>query len=304
MRVEIVKMKDEITSLNKKNEEITKKCEENHNKNQILNNQSDGRYRSDDQVYKTNRPEDFNNKQEKSGDDAPYTVVKTKKKKKIPPMNITPNDPNKKFITNTPPMAYADVVFRNLPKPPKEVLTKQQIEAVPELREAMEKDLKDDRIPQKFTDDELETIRNKIYKSSHIVGIRPISIQQIHDEAEKLRKSGLMKKTDDRKKCIATATKNVIMRFFRDHLKMDDETRNNLEITKIFPSQNKDTNIMYVQCSSTEEIAKITSLAKNIRPSNLKESNASIAIHIPKILYARYLSIEKLMFQLRMSSKG
>ena len=40
------------------------------------------------------------------------------------------------------------------------------------------------------------------------------------------------------------------------------------------------------------------------RPSILKEENVSIATHIPKILYSRYLSIEKLMFQLRKSSAG
>ena len=67
----------------------------------------------------------------------------------------------------------------------------------------------------------------------------------------------------------------------------------NLEITKIFPSQKEENKIMYVQCSTSEEISKITSLAKNIRTTNLKETNPSIAIHIPKILYSRYLSIEK-----------
>ena len=85
---------------------------------------------------------------------------------------------------------------------------------------------------------------------------------------------------------------------------MDDDTRNSLEIEKIFPSQNEDAKILYVQCSNSDEAAKITAHAKNISTSNLKESEAAIAIHIPKILYNRYLALEKLMYQLRHSAFG
>ena len=61
---------------------------------------------------------------------------------------------------------------------------------------------------------------------------------------------------------------------------------------------------MYIQCTNSEEIAKISSHVKNISTSNLKEDNAAIAIHIPKILYNQYISIEKLMFHIRQSSLG
>ena len=207
-------------------------------------------------------------------------------------------------MTNgTPPMAYADVIFRHKSKPPKETLTQEQINAVPDLKDDIEKDIEDDRQPTKYDDNEIEIIRQKISESSHIIGLRPISIQQINEEAEKIKKNKKIKETD-RIKIIAIATKTIVMKFFRDKLKMDDDTRENLEITKIFPSKNPEARIMYVECSSTDEISKITSLAKNIEFSNLKEEAASIATHIPKILYARYLSIEKLMYQLRMSSKG
>ena len=38
-------------------------------------------------------------------------------------MNVTPSDPNKIKYPKTPPMTYADVVFRNIQKPPKEILS-------------------------------------------------------------------------------------------------------------------------------------------------------------------------------------
>ena len=206
--------------------------------------------------------------------------------------------------TKTPPVAYADVVFRNLPKPKKEVLTQEQIQAVPELLQDITEDLNSDREPIVFDKEQIELIRTQIEHSNCIVGLRPISIQSIKDEATKLIQNGIIVETQEKKKIMSIATKNIVMRFFRDRLKMSDEIRNSLEISKIFPSRNPDSQIMYIQCMNTEEISKITSHAKNIIPSNLKETSASIAIHIPKFMYERYISLERFMFQLRQSSKG
>ena len=300
MRIDIEKMKENIEKLTQENRELKENCRKNNQINRRSAQENQPSIASD----QGERDQKTIPQQPVIQNELPFTVVKTKKtKNKIPPINITPKDKDTTGEIKTPPMAYADVLFRNIPKPPKETITKEQIDAAPDLKKDIENDLNDERQPQQYTKEELDRIRKKIYKSSHIVGIRPVSTQQIQEEVEKLNKSGKLKNVD-RRKIVATATKNLIMRFFRDHLNMDDDTRNNIEITKIFPSQNPDAKIMYVQCSNTDEIAKITALAKNIQPSNLKETSASIAIHIPKFLYGRYISIEKLMYQLRMSAKG
>ena len=116
-------------------------------------------------------------------------------------------------------MAYADVIFHHTAKPPKETITQEQIEAAPDLKKDIEDDIENDREPIKYDKEQMETIRQQISKSSHIVGIRPVSIQQIEEEATSLVQSGAIDKKFDRKKTFSVATKNVIMRYFRDKLK-------------------------------------------------------------------------------------
>ena len=295
MNKEIHKLRYKIEKLSAENKEIKNECKENHQK-------------LHDQLPRRNAPYDqpppTSEREKQTEDPNPFTIVKNRKtRQKIPPVNITPKDTTHNTDTTTPPISYADVIFRHQTKPPKEEISREQIEAVPELKKDIEDDIENDREPKKFTKDEIEIIRHEIEKSSNIVGIKPISMEKIREEAQKLKKTSECKNWDH-KKITQTATKNTIMRYFRDKLLMDDETRQNLEIVKIFPSQNPDANIMYIQCQNTDEVAKITACAKNIVQSNLKEDSAAIAIHIPKILYSRYIGIEKLMYQLRQSSKG
>ena len=56
-------------------------------------------------------------------------------------------------------MAYADVLFRNIPKPPKEILTQEQINAAPDLKQDIEDDLNSDRQPSTFSKEEIQTIK-------------------------------------------------------------------------------------------------------------------------------------------------
>ena len=48
-----------------------------------------------------------------------------------------------------------------------------------------------------------------------------------------------------------TAVKNLIARFFRDNLQMDDTVRDNLEIEEIFPSRTENSDIMYIRCTTS-----------------------------------------------------
>ena len=64
-----------------------------------------------------------------------------------------------------------------------------------------------------------------------------------------------------------TAIKNLIARFFRDNLKMDDMVRDNLQIEQIFPSRTEESDIMYIKCKTTEDINEITSLVRNLSHS-------------------------------------
>ena len=159
MRREIIKMETKIEKITKENQEIKKKCEENHK----VNTKSTGRKMTNDQPHKTNHPEETDPTSSPTKPTEQFTTVKNKKeKRKIPPVNVTPTDPTKTIDSKTPPVSYADVVFRHSQKPPKEIITKEQIEAVPELKKEIEDDINSEREPTNFNKDEIEKIRNQI----------------------------------------------------------------------------------------------------------------------------------------------
>ena len=133
---------------------------------------------------------------------------------------MTPNDATNEIDTKTPPVAYADVVFRHQTKPPKEVLTQQQIDSVPELKQDIANDPSKDDEPTQYTKEQLEQIRNEIKKSSRIVGIRPVSIRQINEEAKKTKSQPLSKKIMKiTKKLLQLLQRMLYSDILRDQLK-------------------------------------------------------------------------------------
>ena len=61
-----------------------------------------------------------------------------------------------------------------------------------------------------------------------------------------------------------TAVTNLIIKFMKNNLKMDERTRNCLNITGIYPNDNDDYDILYLKCKSQEDIGTITAHAKNL----------------------------------------
>ena len=84
---------------------------------------------------------------------------------------------------------------------------------------------------------------------------------------------------------------------------MDDETRDEINITEIFPSQTEDSDIIYIKCKTTEDISEITSRVRNLG-QNTGPFAPSIVNHIPKIMYKRYRHCEKMLWKLRQSKTG
>ena len=81
---------------------------------------------------------------------------------------------------------------------------------------------------------------------------------------------------------------------------MSEKDRSDLNITHIFHSKKKSTPIIYIQCSSTEDITSITSHVTNLPHTNDKNSPL-IVTHIPQILFKRYQYCQMLMLKLRKS---
>ena len=82
------------------------------------------------------QPVDNNYENPSSWADKPFhDVMKKKGKKKAPPVNVTPSDTNKETNLHTPPVAYANVIFRHHAKPPLEPISQNQIDAAPDIKD-------------------------------------------------------------------------------------------------------------------------------------------------------------------------
>ena len=150
----------------------------------------------------------------------------------------------------------------------------------------------------------MEEIEDAFEVSSKIIGIKPITEKMIDEETKCVTAINQKEPTKmSKKQLIATATKNLVAKFFRENLKMDNDIRDEIDILEIFPSRTEESNIMYIRCETTDDINEITSRVRNL--GNDKGTNApSIVNHIPKIMYKRYHHCEKMLWKLRMSNPG
>ena len=150
----------------------------------------------------------------------------------------------------------------------------------------------------------MQSIKDEISKSSLIVGLRPITSQHIHNEAQKMMTEGTYNKQTQGNIIRSAATKNAVHRFLKDELLMDEKTRNSLTIQTIYPSKSDNNSIIYIKCEDQDDIAKITSRATNLNNPSSRREDPSIVPHVPKNFYTRYQAIEKLAWQIRMTNKG
>ena len=99
----------------------------------------------------------------------------------------------------------------------------------------------------------------------------------------------------------ATATKNVVLKFLKNYLKMSEYHRYNLKIINIFPDT------LYIKCQDQSDISTITSYAKNLSDDNRQQNTThrpTLVPHVPTIIYKRYQECEKLLWQIRTKYEG
>ena len=146
---------------------------------------------------------------------------------------------------------------------------------------------------------------NKITEDSNSkIGLRPITNKMINNERDIILRTGQYDIKKDYNTIMTIATKNGIMRFLKDNLKMNEKERNALKITEIYPSQSETSSIIYIKCESPDDIAIITSYTKNLPRQNYDDNPPTVIKHIPKEFYTRYQALEKTLWQIRNSDLG
>ena len=248
-------------------------------------------------------PNTKNTDEHNQHNDNEFQTQKTRnRRKKIEVTQVSPGPGEIDMTGNNPPIAYAKVLMNNI-KPPKTKISEQLQQQLEQQGANFEKSNEYD-IPQKYTKEQMNDIRNEISKSSHIVGLRPITSQHIHNEAQKILNRGTYNKRTQGNIIRQAATKNAVYRFLKDELLMDEMIRNSLTIQTIYPSKSDNNSIIYVQCEDQDDIAKITSRAPNLGNPSSHREEPGIVPNIPKLMYTRYQALEKLTWQIRLTNKG
>ena len=239
-----------------------------------------------------------------------YQIQRTKNTRnrtKIEVKQVSPGPGETDTSGITPPMAYAKVLARHVNKPPKQKLPEQieqkireQGDDTTEQREEDDMNEKNEKLPK----DQLEILKTEIRKSSQVVGVKPITNLHIHQETQKIIAAGEYNKNTENDKIRTAAIKNAVFRFLKNELKMDELTRNSLKIQSIYPSQNENSTIYYIQCEEQDDIAQITSRAINLDNASSLREEPSIIPHVPRVLFNRYQAIEKLAYQIRQTDRG
>ena len=149
-------------------------------------------------------------------------------------------------------------------------------------------------------------LREKFEEANKHIGFRPIKKDDIDKEEQRIIKTGIydIKSKKDKNEIRITAIKTVVLKFMRDKLKMSEEDRNKVEITKNFQSQSEDSNTVYLRCKTSNDIGIINKHAINISQGITQAETPSLVLHIPKDMYDRYQGCEELLYHIRNNYQG
>ena len=222
LRAKVANLEDENKEMFNRLEEHKCTCDEiNDNRAQFERNTKA------DTIEEQNKDEEFTE------------VSRRKREKRLPPQLVSPGqgeiaDPNK-----SQRISYAETVVPKRIKKPMQNIPVEILEQVDESDD-MEDDNDNDneKWMDDFTKEELEELKESVEESAIKLGVRPITLKMVKNETEKLIKSGLNDKNLTHQEIMEIATKNCVLKYLRDHLKMDEFTRSKLEITNIYPSKN------------------------------------------------------------------
>ena len=208
--------------------------------------------------------------------------------------DISPGQGEKDDPDTIPGATWAQVVNRR--RRPKIPIPEELVIENPEFS------YQTDENTEKLSDEEHEQAKKALAKSALIQGLRPITKYHVEYEEKKFLEENPETELNKGQQRIK-AVKNSIMRFLKDNLKMDERTRNSIQMQKIYPNDTEDFDTMYVQCKTEEDITLITKNAKNLSREG-GDNRPTLVPHIPPQFFARYQACEKILHTIRASETG
>ena len=118
------------------------------------------------------------------------------------------------------------------------------------------------------------------------IGIKPISLEDINDVAQKAQLNGI------------AALREAVKEFLMDELKIDDEEIDNLGDYKVHRKDTEDNDKVYLKFQREEASNYITRKAALV-----KNENVNVFPYIPPQMYQRFSDLSRLTFNARHSDK-
>ena len=155
------------------------------------------------------------------------TKNRRNRKKFLPTVGISPGYGEHDTEENVPGIAFAKTTYKHLQKQPKIDIPEEALEKFPEIENN-----NDDQnsYAEKLSDQGKKKLEDITNDSKLKIGFKPITTNMIKNELENIRQTGQVN-IHNYNDMMITATKNVIIKFMKNHLQMDEKTRNSIEIT-------------------------------------------------------------------------
>ena len=160
----------------------------------------------------------------------PPKTVDQKKRRPIPTCHISSGEGERDETNQPPPMTWAYVASRGFKKKKKEQIPDEVLECYPEI---VPKDVENPDHIVKYTEEENNIILDELERSAKKIGFKPIPQIEINKEAQRLQDKGMPGYS--KRDLVVIAIKNCVTQFMKNNLKIDEATRNSINIKKIIP---------------------------------------------------------------------
>ena len=126
--------------------------------------------------------------------------------------------------------------------------------------------------PQKVMDPDTraKTIQNMLSKGNLNIGVGPISSDRINRVEQLLLKRGILNKNEHPTTRKERTIKSLVKSWSAKYLLMNDRDWDNININNIIMAENSD--ILFINCKSQEDVTMFTSRAKNIPQDNTTDA--------------------------------
>lgn len=247
-----------------------------------------------------------------SDDEATWKTVKNKNRKVlIAPLelenSITDFKPTNEQATDYP-SSYAEITVKKR-FTPKTILSQSTIQ---ENKDQMMKKLAEEQSKEKMMpphgnlDTDPDSIHQKTLEifqyTKRVVGLKPITLKSAKSAVKQMEEAGHLDDTHSPQYKLGKGIQTVFNCYLKNQLRMTKEDRQELKIEQLFFSTSENPDILYVECSSTDESARIYKYAKNLPQGDRK--GPQLIYYVPRSLFKRYSDVETLAWQIRTKSQG